>query len=111
MKTKKISTKYVKPVEYMSIRFMEKRTGQLYGSIRIQMWTPDGAKGGSLQFTPENYEEVYQAACVKLAEVLEYRRVPDTWINCRPTLQAVMDRCGVEVADGCFQLRETESIE
>ena len=94
---KRIKTRTVRPVQYMTIKFTsESIRAVVHGKIIVMVIVGDKTLSHLGTFSPASYESVYLQSCEKLAEFLEYRRVPDLWVESRPALIEVMKRCKVK---------------
>lgn len=106
---------YLRPVEYMVIKFYPNKYGQVIGSIRVHMHQA-GAKQKTFarEFTRPTYKARYLEVCEAMQGFLEYRRVPDYWIEQRPAYATLLKRCKVIEAKNengkTIFMREPEAV-
>lgn len=102
----------LKPILYMVINFIvdrgDKENGRRHGRIRIQYYHEEVRAQRDMRFRADDtsYHEAYHAQCEFLVEAMKYLRMPDDWLKRRPTLEAVVSHCRIEIRDEKFYTDE-----
>ena len=112
MKKKTVTVRYLKPIQYMTIKF-QRGSGKdsvIRGEIKVQLWLSGIQHGISVSFRPTGYLDAYDRACEGLAAIMEYPCIPKYWIKARPSLDEAMRQCKIEIIADRF-VREEEEAE